>query len=76
MSTREEVIDFLETIARPDANLDNLTDEVNLVDTGVIDSLSVIQIVMHLETEHHKDLGAVDMGTLVSIQGILDVIHS
>ena len=61
---------------RRGASLDGVADEANLVELGIIDSLSVVQIVMHLETNYQKSVAGVDMTTLVSVQGILDVIHS
>jgi acyl carrier protein len=76
MGNREDVLDFIQSIARADADLEGLDDKANLVDAGVIDSLSVVQIVIHLETMYRKDVSAADLATLVSIQGILDVIHS
>lgn len=74
MDTRENVIDFLRTIARPDSDLDSVGDEENLVENGVVDSLAVVQMVVYLECEHQLDVGMIDPGELVSIQGILNVI--
>lgn len=74
MDTRENVIDFLRTIARPDSDLDSVGDEENLVENGVVDSLAVVQMVVYLETEHQLDVGVIDPSELVSIQGIMNVI--
>lgn len=74
MDTRENVIDFLRTIARPDSDLDSVGDEENLVENGVVDSLAVVQMVVYLETEHQLDVGVIDPSELVSIQGIVNVI--
>lgn len=74
MDTRENVIDFLRTIARPDSDLDSVGDEENLVENGVVDSLAVVQMVVYLETEHQLDVGMIDPSELISIQGIMNVI--
>ena len=74
MDTRENVIDFLRTIARPDSDLDSVGDEENLVENGVVDSLAVVQMVVYLETEHQLDVGVIDPSELISIQGIMNVI--
>lgn len=74
--TRAEVIRFLGTIARSGQSLDGLADDQNLIDAGVIDSLAMVQIIVHLETEHGVDLlkSGIDPTGLASVAGILQVI--
>jgi acyl carrier protein len=74
METRDHLIDFLRTIARPESDLGSLGDEEDLVETGVVDSLAVVELVVYLEIEHKLDVGVIDPTELVSIQGILNVI--
>ena len=74
MDARAEIVEFIRTIARPESDLDSLRDDDNLVETGVVDSLAVVQVVVYLETQHQLDVGAIDPTDLVSIQGILNII--
>lgn len=74
---REELVRFLGTIARPGRSLDGVADDVNLIDAGVIDSLAMVQIIVHLEQSHAVDLlaGGFDPAELSSIGGILRAIQ-
>ena len=76
--TRAEIIRFLGTIARSGQSADGITDEQNLVDAGVIDSLAMVQIILHLETDHGVDLlkSGIDPTELASVGGILRAIAS
>ena len=76
MNTRDQLVDFIRTIARPDSDLEAVGDEENLVEAGVVDSLAVVQMIVYLETEHRLNIAAVDPAELVSIQGILNVIET
>jgi acyl carrier protein len=71
---REEVIDFLRSIARPGRFDDQVDDHTNLIDAGVIDSLALIQIIQYLEQQRGLKLAAngIDPRDLNSISGILD----
>ena len=77
MADREDLIAYLRTIARPGQQIDDIGDDINLFDSGVLDSLAVIQIILHLEQNHGVDMAAhgidpVDLGT---IGGILNAIE-
>jgi D-alanine--poly(phosphoribitol) ligase subunit 2 len=74
---REQWIEFLSTIALPGQQVETVDDDVNLFDTGVLDSLAVIQIIMRLEENHGVDLlsQGVDPSELATIGGILDTIE-
>ena len=76
MNTRDQLVDFIRTIARPDSDLEAIGDEENLVEAGVVDSLAVVQMIVYLETEHRLNIAALDPAELVSIQGILSVIEA
>lgn len=76
MNTRDQLVDFIRTIARPDSDLEAIGDDENLVEAGVVDSLAVVQMIVYLETEHRLNIAAVDPAELVSIQGILNVIET
>ena len=75
--TREKLVDFLRTIARPGGQFVGSDDDVNLYDTGSLDSLAVIQIIVYLEAEHGVDMAAnnIDPGEFGSISEILNVIE-
>lgn len=74
---REELIRFLVTISRQGRQLDEVDDDANLVDAGIIDSFALIQIILHLEQGHGVDLQAsgIDPNDLNYINGILDAIE-
>ena len=60
---------------RPSINSGTGTvDEDDLVASGVIDSLAILQIVVYLETNHQLDVTAVDPKKLLSITGILSLL--
>jgi acyl carrier protein len=74
---REELVGFLDTIARPGPSIDAVDDDTNLFDSGLLDSLAVIQIILHLEQQHGVDMAAhgIDPNDLGSITGILNAIQ-
>jgi len=76
--TRAALIRFLGTIARPGQSAERVTDEQNLVDAGVIDSLAMVQIILYLEKEHGVDLlkAGLDPAELATVGGILRAIAS
>jgi acyl carrier protein len=77
-ATRAELVRFLGTIARSGQTLDGIGDDQNLVDAGVIDSLAMVQIIVHLEQDHGVNLLAsgIDPAELSSVAGILKVIDA
>jgi acyl carrier protein len=74
----EDLIGFLRTIQKPDHPLDGLDERVSLIESGLIDSLAVLEIVTYLEETYGIDFvdKGVDPGELSSIGGILDFIES
>jgi len=73
---REDLMAFLDTIMRPGIEPSSFSDETNLIDNGIIDSLAVIQIICYLEQNQGINLQAtgVDPNDLGTISGILAVI--
>ena len=63
---------------RSGQTLDSVTDDQNLIDAGIIDSLAMVQIIVHLERDHGVDLrmGNIDPTALASVAGILKVIDA
>ena len=76
-SNRESLLAFLDTIRRPDVAASALGEHENLVDTGLIDSLAVLQIVLFLESEFSISFAStgVDPGRLSTISSIHDLIE-
>ena len=74
---RDNLLDFLAAVARPGQNLDGLHDDSDLVTSGLIDSLVVIEIILYLEREYGIDIHAADIdpGSLTTINGILQSIE-
>jgi acyl carrier protein len=73
---RAELVAFLNTVVRPGQTVDAAGDGTNLIDSGVIDSLALIQIISWLEDNHDVRLHtlAIDPSELASINGILNAI--
>lgn len=76
--TREALLQFLSTIARPGQQVEDVNENENLIEAGVIDSLSLVHLILYLETEHGVDLrlSGVDPNEIGSITGMLAVIES
>jgi len=51
----QELKQFLRGIQRPGLSLDNIAPEDDLVKSGLIDSLAVVQIVVYLEKNYNID---------------------
>lgn len=74
---RERLIRFLDGIRRPDRRLSEVEDGDDLVRSGLIDSLALLEIVAFLESEFGVDFsGGLDPGRLTTIPRILDFIET
>lgn len=75
-ATRDELVQFLNSIARPGSSVDEVDDGTNLIQQGLIDSFAVIQIISYLEQEHDVNLHTlgIDPTSLSSVGGILSAI--
>lgn len=73
---KQDLIDFLQTIQRPDYPNHGIDEESSLVESGLIDSLALLQIVTYLEQTCRIDFAerGIDPGDLRSIRSILDLI--
>ena len=74
---RERVLEFLRTIQKPDRPLDSVAETDSLVESGLIDSLALLEIVAFLEEQYRIDFAAVGLEPeqLTSVGGILDLIE-
>ncbi|MFN8599580.1 MAG: phosphopantetheine-binding protein [Candidatus Binatia bacterium] len=72
-----DLLAFLRTIQKPGAPIEEVSEDVSLVEAGLIDSLAVLEIVSHLESTHGLDFAeaGIDPGDLTTIGGILDLIE-
>jgi len=75
---QKELIEFLHSIQRPDAPLGEIDEHAHLVDSGLIDSLAMIEIIGFLESRHGIDFAetGVDPDELGSVSHILDLIEA
>ena len=73
---KEHLIEFLRTIQRPDFPLNEITEEMSLVESGLVDSLALLQIITYLEDTHNLDFRdqGINPGDLHSVGAILDLI--
>jgi len=73
---RKNLIAFLRTIQRPDFPLNEIDETLALTDSGLIDSLALLQIVTYLEQTYNMDFRetGIDPGDLRSVATILDLI--
>jgi len=74
---RERVLEFLRTIQKPDRPLDAVAETDSLVESGLIDSLALLEIVAFLEEQYRIDFAAIGLEPeqLTSMSGILDLIE-
>ena len=74
---RERVLEFLRTVQKPDRPLDTVAETDSLVESGLIDSLALLEIVAFLEEQYRIDFAAVGLEPeqLTSVSGILDLIE-
>ena len=74
---KEGLIQFLRTIQRPDHPIEDISENQPLVESGLIDSLALLQIVLYLEQTYRMDFRdkGVDAADLSSIGAILNLIE-
>lgn len=74
---KSELFRFLRTIQKAGLPVESLSEHERLVDSGLIDSLALLQIVTYLEEAYDIDFSVVgvDPEALGSIGGILDLIE-
>jgi len=74
---KQDLIDFLRTIQRPDYPDNGIDEESSLVESGLIDSLALLEIVTYLEQSYRIDFSVrgIDPGDLRSVRSILDLIE-
>ena len=73
---KQALIDFLLSIQRPDYPHNDIDETSSLVESGLIDSLALLQIVTYLEQTYRIDFAdrGIDPGDLRSVQSILELI--
>jgi len=73
---KSALIDFLRSIQRPDYPLDEIDDNLGLTESGLIDTLALLEIVTYLEQTYDMDFRdkGIDPGELRTVTAILDLI--
>ena len=73
---KSDLVSFLRTIQRPDFPLQEIDGDVSLVESGLIDSLALLQIITYLEQTYGIDFreNGIDPGDLRSVNAILELI--
>jgi acyl carrier protein len=73
---RDGLVIFLNSVARPGCQVDDIEDDRNLIDADIIDSFALIQIISWLEQNYGLNLQelGIDPADLGRIDGILDAI--
>jgi acyl carrier protein len=74
---KHHLIKFLRTIQKPDFPLDVIDENLSLTESGLIDSLALLQIIVYLEQTYNIDFrqNGIDPGELRSVSTILDLIQ-
>ena len=73
---KTDLVDFLRTIQRPDFPLQEIDGDLSLVESGLIDSLALLQIITYLEQTYDIDFRetGIDPGDLRSVNAILEFV--
>lgn len=73
---KNDLIGFLRTIQRPDYPNGEIDEDSSLIESGLIDSLALLQIVTYLEQAYAIDFRetGIDPAELRSVSSILDLI--
>ena len=73
---KSDLIQFLRTIQRPDFPLQEIDGDLSLLESGLIDSLALLQIITYLEQTYDIDFRekGIDPGELGSVNAILEFV--
>jgi len=73
---KADLLNFLRSIQRPDFPLPEIDGDLSLVESGLIDSLALLQIITYLEQAYNIDFRekGIDPGDLRSVNAILEFI--
>jgi acyl carrier protein len=73
---KSDLVSFLRTIQRPDFPLQEIDGDLSLVESGLIDSLALLQIITYLERTYDIDFRekGIDPGELRSVNAILEFV--
>jgi len=73
---KSDLVSFLRTIQRPDFPLQEIDGDLSLVESGLIDSLALLQIITYLEQTYDIDFRekGIDPGELRSVNAILEFV--
>jgi len=73
----QHLIEFLRTVQKPNKPIEQIGPDENLVTSGLIDSLALVEIVVYLENTYGIDFGAhgFEPERLSSMSSILEFIE-
>ena len=73
---KNHLVGFLRTIQRPDFPLEEIDENLTLTESGLIDSLALLQLIAYLERTYDIDFRekGIDPGDLRSVRTILHLI--
>jgi acyl carrier protein len=73
---KEHLINFVRTIQRPDYPHNQIDEHSSMIESGLIDSLALLEIIAYLEQTYAIDFrdSGIDPGELRSVSSILDLI--
>ena len=73
---KTDLVSFLRTIQRPDFPLQEIDGDLSLIESGLIDSLALLQIINYLEQTYDIDFRekGIDPGELRSVNAILEFV--
>jgi acyl carrier protein len=73
---KSDLVSFLRTIQRPEFPLQEIDGDLSLVESGLIDSLALLQIITYLEQTYGIDFRekGIDPGELRSVNAILEFV--
>jgi acyl carrier protein len=75
-SHRRALVEFLNSVAKTGSRVDDVDDDTNLIQAGLVDSFALIQIIFYLEQNYALNLPAlgIDPADLATIGGMLAAI--
>ena len=77
---RQALLQFLRGIQKAGMPVESLPDEARLVESGLIDSLALLQIVTYLEATYSMDfsdrgVSPEDLGSIGGILRLIEAVH-
>lgn len=77
MTARDMITRFIAEEFLPDTKVEDIPDNLDLIEAGIIDSLGVFKIIAYLESELNVTIDVEDMvpGRFRSVQAIYELVN-